>query len=267
MRFPTFGRKSRPSQTAPMVRPPLFPDLIRANWNANTGPMRSYEALVRDAYLRNPIAQRAVRIIAEGAAGAPVRSNPPDHPVLRLLGGGEPGPSLIETVAANLILHGNAYIEVGLGASGLPSRSRATPLEHEQSRVIGQLVGVMREQLAYDPPHGFRGIETARELDPHQLCQPLDAEKLSIGGAGLHDTVGIEQDHVARLELLMADLRPLVGEQVTQAQRWPGLGLQHLDQLAVTQEQGKGMPSIDPAEQPGVSVQVGHDGGAEELSP
>ena len=120
MRFPTFGRKSRPSQTAPMVRPPLFPDLIRANWNANTGPMRSYEALVRDAYLRNPIAQRAVRIIAEGAAGAPVRSNPPDHPVLRLLGGGEPGPSLIETVAANLLLHGNAYIEVGLGASGLP---------------------------------------------------------------------------------------------------------------------------------------------------
>ena len=116
MRLPTFGRKSRP----PQARLPLFADLARSNWNANTGAPRSYEALVRDAYLKNPIAQRAVRIVAEGAAGAPVRSNPPNHPVLALLGGGEPGPSLIETVAANLLLHGNAYIEVGLGASGLP---------------------------------------------------------------------------------------------------------------------------------------------------
>ncbi len=120
MKLPSFGRKSRPAQAWPAARPAIFPELQRSNWNTNMGPTRSYEALVRDAYLRNPIAQRAVRIIAEGAAGAPVRSNPPDHPVLGLLGGGEPGPSLIETVAANLLLHGNAYIEVGLGASGLP---------------------------------------------------------------------------------------------------------------------------------------------------
>ena len=119
MRLPSFGRKSRPPQAAPAVRPGLSP-FTQTAWNSNLGATRSYEALVRDSYLRNPIAQRAVRIIAEGAAGAPVRSNPPDHPVLGLLGGGEPGPSLIETVAANLLLHGNAYIEVGLGASGLP---------------------------------------------------------------------------------------------------------------------------------------------------
>ncbi len=118
MKLNPFGRKSRPAQAR---APGIFPDFIRSNWNTNSGPTRSYEALVRDAYLRNPIAQRAVRIITEGAAGAPVRSNPPDHPVLALLGGGEPGPSLIETVAANLLLHGNAYIEIGLGATGLPA--------------------------------------------------------------------------------------------------------------------------------------------------
>jgi len=117
MNLNPFGRKSRPAQTR---APGIFPEFVRSNWNSNSGPTRSYEALVRDAYLRNPIAQRAVRIIAEGAAGAPVRSNPPDHPVLALLDGAEPGPSLIETVAANLLLHGNAYIEVGLGAAGLP---------------------------------------------------------------------------------------------------------------------------------------------------
>ncbi len=118
MRLPIFGRKSRPAQAS---GPSVWPGFIRAGLTNGAGPPRSYEALVRDAYLTNPIAQRAVRIVAEGAAGAPVRSNPPDHPVLGLLGGGEPGPSLIETVAANLLLHGNAYIEVGLGASGLPA--------------------------------------------------------------------------------------------------------------------------------------------------
>ncbi len=117
MKLPSFGRKSR----SPAPPPPLFPDLLRSTWVTGSGPPRSYDALVRDAYLKNPIAQRAVRIVAEGAAGAPVRSNPPGHPVLGLLGGGEPGPSLIETVAANLLLHGNAYVEVGLGATGLPA--------------------------------------------------------------------------------------------------------------------------------------------------
>ena len=122
MNLNPFGRKSRSAASRPpMTRPPgVFPEFTRSNWNANMGPARSYEALARDAYIRNPIAQRAVRIVAESAAGATVLSNPPDHPAIALLDGGEPGPHLIETVAANLLLHGNAYIEVGLGAAGLP---------------------------------------------------------------------------------------------------------------------------------------------------
>jgi len=117
MNLNPFGRKSRPAPARP---PGIFPDLARPNWTTGFGATRSYEALARDAYVRNPIAQRAVRIVAEGAAGAPVLSNPPGHPALALLDGGEPGTHLIETIAANLLLHGNAYIEVGLGASGLP---------------------------------------------------------------------------------------------------------------------------------------------------
>ncbi|QYE33687.1 phage portal protein [Polymorphobacter sp. PAMC 29334] len=122
MNLNPFGRKSRSAQSRPApARPPgIFPELSRASWGTNLGATRSYEALARDAYVRNPIAQRAVRIVAEGAAGAPVLSSPPGHPAIALLDGGEPGPHLIETVAANLLLHGNAYIEVGLGAKGLP---------------------------------------------------------------------------------------------------------------------------------------------------
>ena len=114
MQIPFFGRKAR----APAPR--AWPDLLRTNWPTTELP-RSYEALARDAYCRNPIAQRAVRIVAEGAAGAPILATPAGHPALALLGGGEPGPALLETIAANLLLHGNAYVKVGLGAGGLPA--------------------------------------------------------------------------------------------------------------------------------------------------
>ena len=119
MNFPFFGRKSRaPERSAGPAHP--WPALLRSGWAGEDAP-RSYEAMARDAYCRNPVAQRAVRIVTESAAGAPVVSTPAGHPALALLGGGDAAPSLIETVAANLLLHGNAYVEVGLGLGGLPA--------------------------------------------------------------------------------------------------------------------------------------------------
>ncbi|MEY2883385.1 MAG: hypothetical protein RL490_1109 [Pseudomonadota bacterium] len=86
-------------------------------------PPRSYEARVRAAYLDNPVAARAVRLVSEGAGGAPLVSNPPGHPALALLasaGLGASGPGLLEVVAAQLLLHGNAYVEAALGPDGRP---------------------------------------------------------------------------------------------------------------------------------------------------
>ncbi len=85
---------------------------------------RSYESRVRDAYLGNPIAARAIRLISEGAGGAPLVSNPPGHPALQLLlstGFGASGPGLLEVLAAQLLLHGNAYVEAAIGPDGLPA--------------------------------------------------------------------------------------------------------------------------------------------------
>lgn len=118
MKFEWFGRKSRPVQTR-------APAAWLSGWTSSEAP-RGYESLVRAAYLANPIAQRAVRIVAEGAAGAPVLANPAGHPALKLLGGGtsgdsRTGPALVETIAANLLLHGNAFVEVGLGPDGMPA--------------------------------------------------------------------------------------------------------------------------------------------------
>jgi HK97 family phage portal protein len=85
---------------------------------------RSYEAQVRASYLANPVAARAIRLISESAGGAPLVANPAGHPALALLastGFGASGPGLLETLAAQLLLHGNAYVEAATGPDGLPA--------------------------------------------------------------------------------------------------------------------------------------------------
>jgi HK97 family phage portal protein len=79
---------------------------------------RSYEAQVRDGYLHNAIAQRSVRLVAEGAASCALSSN--DPAVLALVKTTSAGQSLIETVAVHILLHGNAYVEIMADAGGHP---------------------------------------------------------------------------------------------------------------------------------------------------
>jgi phage portal protein BeeE len=85
---------------------------------------RSYEAQVRDAYLGNPVAQRAVRLVAESAASAVLYADQSGT-----LAREEAGkrtisllpPRLIETVVTNLLLHGNAYVQILCDADGVPA--------------------------------------------------------------------------------------------------------------------------------------------------
>ena len=71
---------------------------------------QSYEAQVRAAYAGNAIAQRAVKLVAESTAGAPVATKVPELAALVAARSG--GQVLLEAVAAQLLLHGNAYVQV-----------------------------------------------------------------------------------------------------------------------------------------------------------
>ncbi len=98
------------------------PALTRAGGGFAAGDWPSgYEAQVRAAYLGNPVAQRAVRIVAEAAAAVPVRVSPPDHDAAGLLAGAANGQPLIETAAAQLLLHGDAFVQIIPDADGLPA--------------------------------------------------------------------------------------------------------------------------------------------------
>lgn len=79
---------------------------------------RSYEAQVRDGYLNNAIAQRSVRLVAEGAASAALTAS--DAAALSLVRTTSAGQSLIETAAVHILLHGNAYIEIMPDQNGFP---------------------------------------------------------------------------------------------------------------------------------------------------
>jgi HK97 family phage portal protein len=112
-----FGRKA--------ARQPARPSLFRA-W-AGAPPVgdwpRSYEAQVRDAYLGNPVAQRAVRLVAESVAWAPVHALGGGHVPFRekvrvplLL-----SPAMLDSAASQLLLHGNAYLQILLDSAGAPT--------------------------------------------------------------------------------------------------------------------------------------------------
>lgn len=74
----------------------------------------SYDARVRAAY-SNPVALRAIRMVAEGAAQVPLMSAGEDHPALELI-----GPDCLETITTHLLLHGNSFAETGLDHRGEP---------------------------------------------------------------------------------------------------------------------------------------------------
>lgn len=107
-----FGRKAGRGTARPF--------LLRGWQAAAPGDLwpRSYEAQVREAYLGNPVAQRAVRLVAEATASASVYDQ----------GGADRTGSrplvtsaVLETVAAQLLLHGNAYLQILADAKGEPA--------------------------------------------------------------------------------------------------------------------------------------------------
>ncbi len=77
------------------------------------------EVQMRRAYLDNPIAQRAVRMVAEAVGAAPLTASDPALAALTTRASG--GQLLTETLAAQLLLHGNAYVQIICDSAGAPA--------------------------------------------------------------------------------------------------------------------------------------------------
>ncbi|MGB7407208.1 MAG: phage portal protein [Pontixanthobacter sp.] len=77
-----------------------------------------YTNAITHSFVQNPVAQRAVRIVAEGVGSAPVSCS--DDVLGKLIGTTSAGQSLTETLAMHLLLHGNAFVQIMKDASGRP---------------------------------------------------------------------------------------------------------------------------------------------------
>ena len=106
------------------------------------------------------MAQRAVRIVAEGVGSVPLLPSDDDDlgGAQRLVGATSAGQSLLETLAAQLLLHGNGYVQVMRDGSGQPVELFA--LRPERVSVVA---GADGWPTAYKYKVGDRAIDLAVE--------------------------------------------------------------------------------------------------------
>lgn len=115
-----FGRKD----AGATPRPPLARAWGPSSWSGPGDWPHNYDAQMRAAILGNPVAQRALRLVSEavGSAALNVQADRPEDAdaALALILRRSAGQSLIETLAANVLLHGNGYVQIGHGVDGRP---------------------------------------------------------------------------------------------------------------------------------------------------
>ena len=83
-----------------------------------------------------------------------------------------------------------------VGAAG------AVPQHQQKGRVVLQVAGLVLEQGVHSAAHGLGRGQLGGEVAHHQVDESLLAVELPIGRPGLDHAVGVEQQHVAGLQLL-----------------------------------------------------------------
>ncbi len=139
---------------------------------------RSYEAQLRELYLVNAVAQRAVRLVAEGVASVALNAREPA--AAALVEATSSGQRLLETLATNLLLHGNGYVQILSDASGLPVELYALRPERVsvEADARGWPMGYRYragEAVTILPPESLIHIRAHHPLDDHYGLGCLDA--------------------------------------------------------------------------------------------
>ncbi|MCU6455870.1 phage portal protein [Sphingomonas sp. A2-49] len=155
---------------------------------------RSYEAQVRDGFAGNAVLQRAVKLVAEGVAAAPLVASSPA--LLALVTARSGGQALLETVAAQLLLHGNAYVQIlrdGEGGAGALYALRPERVSVEVDAAgwptaYRYAVGERRARLdAEGPQPDVVHIRTFNPIDDHYGMGCLGAAS---GAVAVHNAAG-----------------------------------------------------------------------------
>ncbi|MFN3319570.1 MAG: phage portal protein [Allorhizobium sp.] len=195
-------RTSVPEEKALHPRPGTALALIAGEGEARwTG--RSYAALSREGFMKNPVAHRCVRLVSEAAASIAFlayqrETERPEHPALALLArpnGAMTGADFLETLYGQLLLSGNAYVEAV--AVGGRASERATELHLLRPDRVSVVTGADGWPSAYDYRAGTKARRIALDallhlklfhpLDDHEGFAPLAAAQVALD---LHNAAG-----------------------------------------------------------------------------
>ena len=139
-----FGRKSAPADARPFVPAWLQNDATEV------GFARSYSEQVEEVYRRNPVGQRAVRLVAGMLGQLTVDGDAQAVALVQREG-------LLESIAANLLLHGNAYVQ-------LIADGRDEPAAKIQLEVAADAGPASLRLSYYDPTRDFQAAEARASM-------------------------------------------------------------------------------------------------------
>ncbi|HET9335122.1 MAG TPA: phage portal protein [Sphingomicrobium sp.] len=176
-----FGRKA--------VEParPYVPAWLQGEAEAG-GFARGYEAQLDEVYRRNPVGLRAVRLVAGLVGELPIFG---DEKAVGLVCAG----GLLERAAANLLLHGNAYVRLAVDGHDRPAEMHV--MRPERVSVVsgadgwpsaylyrggGQVVRIAKEDAL-----GRRQVAHLKALDPADDHYGLGCLDAAVGAASVHN--------------------------------------------------------------------------------
>jgi HK97 family phage portal protein len=178
------GRPAAPEAKASAAAPVVaFQGAGRAAWSA-----RDTGTLTRVGFLRNPVAFRCVKIVAEAAAAVPVVVQDATrrfdvHPVIDLIAApnpGQGGSALMEGFYGHLLLSGDGYLEAaGAGPGGGPRELYV--LRSDRMKVVPGTDGwpVAYEYNAGGHRHVFDMLAFLPQ-DDHYGLSPLNAAAAAV---------------------------------------------------------------------------------------
>jgi len=179
--FGWFGRKSAP-ETRPFV-----PVWLQGEGEAG-GFVRGYEAQLDEVYRRNPVGLRAVRLVSGMVGGLPLFGA---EPALKLVG----AEGLLERIAAALLLHGNAYVQLIVDGHDRPAELNL--LRPERVSVATDAAGwpaayVYRAggkavRIAKDDALGRRQVAHLKALNPSDDHYGLGCLEAACPAASVHN--------------------------------------------------------------------------------
>jgi HK97 family phage portal protein len=187
MRIPFLTPRATPAETKSSGLSTLFALATSgpAHWS-----QRSYPSLAREGFMRNPVAYRAVRMIAEAAASVPWivsdgGAEAPDHALKALLArpnSRQGGAEFMEALYGHLLLSGNAFVEpveVGGTLRELhllrPDRIRVIEGADGWPSAYEYRVGSTVRRFPVEAEPGLLHLRLFHPLDDHMGFAPLEA--------------------------------------------------------------------------------------------